>query len=154
MKEWLNKFGFNKSINSKLGMTTSKFLSDEAGEFESEVQLADTGYGQGKMLVNPLHMGAMYTAFINEGNMIMPYIEYKENVQSQEYFVKNAFSKEVANNVKNDLIQVIEDENGTAHAAKISGVTLAGKTGTAEIKKSKDDEEGTELRMVMCICCR
>lgn len=154
MKEWLNKFGFNKSINSKLGMTSSKFLNNETEEFESEIQLADTGYGQGKMLVNPLHMSAMYTAFINEGNMIMPYIEYKENTEAPEYFVKNAFSKEVADKIRDDLIQVIEDENGTAHTAKISGVTLAGKTGTAEIKKSKDDEEGTELRMVMCICCR
>ena len=46
---------------------------------------------------------------------------------------------------KEDLIQVVENPGGTGHSAKISGITLAGKTGTAEIKKSQDDTDGTEL---------
>lgn len=60
----LNKLGFNKSINSKLSMTASKFLNGD--DFESEVQIADTGYGQGRVLTNPLHMAAIYTAFVND----------------------------------------------------------------------------------------
>ena len=43
------------------------------------------------------------------------------------------------------MIQVVENPNGTAHSAKINDVVLAAKTGTAEIKDSKDDTEGTEL---------
>lgn len=39
---------------------------------------------------------------------------------------------------------VIHEEGGTANAAKISGIQLAGKTGTAEIKASQVDENGTE----------
>lgn len=143
MKTELNRLGFNKSIDSSLSMTSSKFLSGD--DFESEVQLADTGYGQGKMLVNPLHMASMYTAFTNGGNMLKPYIEYKENTGTNEYFVQAAFTKEAADIIKEDLVQVIEDEGGTAHNVKMSGVTLAGKTGTAEIKNSQDDEEGTEI---------
>ena len=77
--------------------------------------------------------------------MLLPYIEYKEDTSNPEYYVKNAFSKEAANTIKEDLIQVIEDEEGTGHVAKIKDVTLAGKTGTAEIKKTQDDEEGTEI---------
>jgi penicillin-binding protein len=34
----------------------------------------------------------------------------------------------------------VENEKGTAHDMKINGVTLAGKTGTAELKASKGDE--------------
>jgi len=124
-------------------MESSKFLNGD--NFESEIQLADTGYGQGKVLANPLHMAAMYTAFVNDGNMIKPYIEYKEDTTSPEYYVENAFIKEAADVVKEDLIQVIEDEHGTAHSAKIAGVLLAGKTGTAEIKKTQEDTEGTEI---------
>ena len=37
------------------------------------------------------------------------------------------------------------DENGTGHAIYRDNVILAGKTGTAEIKQSKDDTEGTEI---------
>ena len=44
-----------------------------------------------------------------------------------------------------DLIQVVENPNGTGHAAFTSGLTIAGKTGTAEIKASQDDTTGTEL---------
>ena len=89
-------------------MTSSKFLN--GNKFESEVQLADTGYGQGKVLVNSLHMAAMYTAFVNNGDMLMPYIEYKEDTNAKEYYVKNAFTKEAVDAIKEDLIQVIEDE--------------------------------------------
>ena len=86
----------------------------------------------------------MYTAFVNNGNMLTPYIEYKENAKAEVY-IENVFSKDATNTIKEDLIQVIENPNGTANSAKIEGVKLAGKTGTAEIKDKQDDETGTNL---------
>ena len=142
MSSELNKIGFNKSITFPQSMTSSTFATNDT--FASEVQLADTGYGQGKVLTNPIHMASMYTAFVNNGDMLTPYIEYKENAKAEVY-ISNAFSKEAANTIKEDLIQVIENPNGTAHSVKIDGVTLAGKTGTAEIKDNKEDETGTNL---------
>lgn len=142
LSEQLLKIGFGKEIPFVQYMTPSQFATNN--KFTSEIQLADTGYGQGKVLVNPLHMASMYSAFLNEGNMIKPYLEYS-NEQKSEYWIENAFSKEAADTIKEDLIQVIENSNGTAHAAKIDGMTLAGKTGTAEIKASQDDENGTEI---------
>lgn len=135
LKRELNRLGFNKSIDFVQPMTSSKFA--EGDNFESEVQLADTGYGQGKVLTNPLHMAAMYTAFVNDGNMIKPYIEFKEDTTNPEYYVKDAFTAEAANIIKEDLIQVIEDENGTAHNAKINGVTLARKNRNSRNKSLK-----------------
>lgn len=140
--EQLQKIGFNKDIPFEQNMSKSQFATDN--QFASEVQLADTGYGQGEVLVNPLHIASIYSAFVNDGNMIKPYIEYTSSPKS-EYWIENAFSKEAANTIKEDLIQVVENVNGTAHAAQIKGMTLAGKTGTAEIKASKDDDNGTEL---------
>lgn len=123
-------------------MTKSQYGNNS--KITSEAQLANTGYGQGEVLVNPLHMASIYSAFVNNGNMIKPYLEYKETL-SPEYWVTGAFSEEAANTVKEDLIQVVESPGGTGHSAKISGITLAGKTGTAEIKKSTTDTTGTEL---------
>lgn len=74
----------------------------------------------------------------------MPYLEYTEDIQPQMWKT-NVFSSEAAETVKEDLVQVIEDASGTGHNAYTEGVTLAGKTGTAEIKDSSDDETGTEL---------
>ena len=67
--------------------------------------------------------------------MVKPYLEVTENSKT-EYWVEGAFSKESANIIKDDLIQVVE--NGTATDMKVSGRTIAGKTGTAELKASKD----------------
>lgn len=137
-KQLLN-IGFDKSIDFPISMSTSQFA--ENNEFASEVQLADSGYGQGQVLVNPLHMASIYSAFVNDGNMIKPHIELSDNT---EYLVENAFSKDAAEEIIDDMIQVVENRNGTAHEAQISGVTIAGKTGTAELKSSKD-EDGEEL---------
>ncbi len=46
--------------------------------------------------------------------------------------------------ISNDLLQVVESPQGTAHSGKINGMPIAGKTGTAELKL-KQDEKGAEL---------
>ena len=135
--EGLNKLGFNEDISFEL--STSKSTYDTDGKIDDEVQLADSGYGQGQILVNPIHMASIYSAFVNNGNMIKPTIIYEENKQP-EYLKENAISEEAANTIKEDLIQVVENPNGTAHDAKIDGLTIGAKTGTAELKKSKDEE--------------
>lgn len=142
LKSQFEKLGFNKQIDLGLQTAPSQYANNNT--FSSEGAIADTGYGQSEVLVNPIHMASIYSAFVNDGNMIMPYIEYKEN-KNPEYLVKDAFSKDSANEIKQDLQQVVDDPAGTANSAKISGIKLAGKTGTAEIKKSKEDTEGTEI---------
>ena len=141
----LKNIGFGQQIEFPQTISKSSYSNSES--FTNETQLANSGYGQGEVLVNPIHMAMMYSAFVNEGNMIMPYLEYKENASSQtaKYYKENAFSKEAANEVRDGLIQVVENPSGTAHSAKIEEKTIAGKTGTAEIKQSKDDTEGTEI---------
>ena len=157
--EQLLNIGFDKEMDFPISMSTSQFGSNN--EFSSEISLADSGYGQGKILVNPLHIASVYSAFVNDGNMIKPYIEYaktntdlNENTaeskekstedSEQKYWIKNAFSKEAANEIRDDLIQVVENPNGTGYGARINGLTLAGKTGTAELKGAGEDE-GEEL---------
>lgn len=135
--EGLNKLGFNEDINFEIGTTKSTYDTD--GKITDEVQLADSGYGQGQILVNPIHMASIYSAFVNNGNMIKPTIIYEED-KKIEYLKENAISQEAANTIKEDLIQVVESPNGTAHDAKIEGVKIGAKTGTAELKASKDEK--------------
>jgi penicillin-binding protein len=51
---------------------------------------------------------------------------------------------ETANLISDDLVKVVTDPKGTAHAANMAKLPLAGKTGTAELKVSKG-EKGKEL---------
>lgn len=149
--EELKKLGFNESINEqiKFPLTVKKSQYSNSDKIDNEKKLADSGYGQGDVLVNPIHMASIYSAFANEGNMIKPYIEYKENAQA-EILKENVFSAEIANTIKDDLIQVVENPEGTAKDMQTAGVTIAGKTGTAELKTSQDDTEGGLLGWFDC----
>lgn len=140
-KDKLNSFGFADKIPFEYPLYNSQFSSNK--EFKSEVQLADSGYGQAEVLVNPVHLGALYTMFENNGDILNPTLIYS-GAHENKVWKSNAVSKEAANLVLQDLIQVVENPAGTGHAAFTSGLSIAGKTGTAELKTSQTDTTGTE----------
>lgn len=142
MEASLTKLGFGAQMPFEIKMQQSQYSNTEG--IETEIQLADSGYGQGEVLINPLHMACIYSAFCNEGNIIKPYLAYKQEAEG-EYWVEGAFSKEVAGTVLEGTKKVVNNQNGTGYAARRDDVMLAGKTGTAEIKVSKEDTSGTEL---------
>ena len=143
----LDKLGFNEQIDFPL--TLAKSIYSNSNTIETEGKLADSGFGQGNILVNPIHMASIYSSFANGGNMIKPYIEYKENAKG-EILKENVFSEDAANVIKNALIQVVENPEGTAKDMKTSGVTIAGKTGTAELKQDKNDTQSGTLGWFNC----
>ena len=142
MESSLTGLGFNEQLPFEIKMAESQYSNTEG--IETEIQLADSGYGQGQILVNPLHMACIYSAFCNEGNVIKPYLVY-QNEAEVEYWIPGAFSNETASRVLEGTKKVVNDSNGTGYAAHRDDILLAGKTGTAEIKTSKDDTSGTEL---------
>lgn len=142
LKDSLLKLGFKEEIPFEIAMSKSQYSNTET--IETEIQLADSGYGQGQILVNPLHMACIYTAFSNEGNIVNPYLVYRQEEKPQDW-ISNAFSENTTNLVLESLKKVVNDPHGTGFAAHMEDVLLAGKTGTAEIKVSKEDTFGTEL---------
>ena len=142
MKNSLLGLGFQEEMPFEVVMSKSQYSNTE--NIETEIQLADSGYGQGQILVNPLHMACLYTAFCNTGNVIKPYFVYSPDAEP-EYWIPNAFSENTTNLVLEGIKKVINDSHGTGYAARREDVLLAGKTGTAEIKASKEDTSGTEL---------
>ncbi len=135
--EGFQTFGFEESVPFQYPLTTSKIANDG---IRSEVQLADTAYGQAELLVNPLHLALMYTSFVNGGNIPKPLLLKEEDLG---IWKENIVSEEHANRVLSDLTQVIESPSGTGSNAKINGFKLAGKTGTTEYKSSQG-EQGKE----------
>ena len=107
-----------------------------------EIQIADSGYGQGQILMNPVQMASIYSAFVNNGDIMTPYIVQDTD---SKIWIENAFSETTAKEICEDLKGVINDPNGTAYAMNSSKYQLAGKTGTGEIKASQDDTTGTEI---------
>lgn len=138
----LESLWFNKRISFEINMEQSQFSN--TGSIETEIQLADSGYGQGQILVNPLHMACIYSAFCNSGNIIKPYLLYKRT-HDYKYWIEDVFCDETVNHVLKGMKGVVNNPDGTGYEAYFDDISLAGKTGTAEIKKSGDDKSDTEL---------
>ncbi len=142
MEESLLRLGFQEELPFEVKMQKSQFSNEE--HIETEVQLADSGYGQGQILINPLHMACIYSAFCNNGNVVKPVLVYNEHPEVS-YWIPQAFTGKAAGRVLEGLKKVVSDPHGTGYAARRKDIILAGKTGTAEIKASKEDNSGTEL---------
>lgn len=142
LEKSLEKLRFNKKVPFEISVSESQYANN--GSIETEIQLADSGYGQGQILTNPVHLASLYTGFVNEGNILKPYLCYNAK-KKPKIWIKHAYSKEHADIIKDALESVISSSYGTGHAAYMENVLLAGKTGTAEIKSSKEDINGTEL---------
>ena len=116
--------------------------ASQIGKMENDMLLADSGYGQGHIEMNILHLAATYTPFVNDGNLIKPILLSEE--EPNQVWVENIVSPEVAKGINSMLTKVVSDPHGTAHVAYRKDLPLAGKTGTAEIK-DKQGAKGREL---------
>ena len=142
-KDNLFKYYKNLKIGEKipfeLALNKSQYINKN--QKVSDQLIADSGYGQGQILMNPLQLASIYSAFVNNGSIYRPHLVE----QGEQMWIQRVFSDKTVKTIKEDLINVIADEKGTGHAIYRDNVILAGKTGTAEIKQSQSDTTGTEL---------
>ena len=150
MESYANRFGLGQPLPFDVPVSRSILKRQETTW--SKHLLASSAIGQGEVLVTPLQMAAMYTAFINQGDMVLPKII--KDIRSQEGEILEEFEREVwipsaipqkwVDTILPSLIGVVEDEGGTGRRLAIDGLTIAAKTGTAQ-KDNKDDEEKEEI---------
>ncbi len=152
-KEELIKGANNFGIGEKLPLDYPIAISQVANNsnIKSEVALADTGYGQGEVLMSPLQLALSYSAVVNDGNIMSPTLENFNEKVTSKVWKANAISNSNIKYLKDDLTAVIENPKGTGHEAKINGVNLAGKTGTAELKKDAKDTTAEENGWFICM---
>jgi penicillin-binding protein 3 len=144
----LKNYGFGEALPFEYPFYDSK-ISNEG--LNRDILLADTGYGQGELEMSPLHLALAYTPLLNEGNLLKPKLTLGVGQDITEVWHENVMSPEHAKIILDDLIAVIEDPQGTGKEAKIDGVTLAGKTGTAELKTDLGDSEGKENGLFVAV---
>lgn len=138
----LKAFGFTETLPVEYPMDASQISN--SGSFTSEAMLANSGYGQGEIAVNPLHLAVTYTAFVNGGNIVKPHLIKTGETTKPSYWKKGVISEGTAKTIYNDMVQVFSSPEGTAYKPIVDGTPpLAGKTGTAELK-DKQGEKGTE----------
>lgn len=137
----IKEFGIGEELTFEYPMTNSSISN--SGSLDSEILLADTGYGQGELMVTPLNMALAYSALANDGNIMNPRLVLTSDSPATVW-KESAIKSEYLPTLIEDFSAMVNDADGSAHSAQIDGFNIAAKTGTAEIKASQDDTTGTE----------
>lgn len=101
---------------------------------EDKVTLGWASVGQADLLVTPLSMAMVAQMIANDGILVEPSLTQEKMLNNQRAS-RRIISERAAYEVKKAMVEVVE--KGTGKAARIRGITVAGKTGTAEVKSGE-----------------
>jgi peptidoglycan glycosyltransferase len=137
LTDYARRFGIGST--PALDLPAARGQLSDSGSLNRPTLLADTSYGQGELLVSPLHMALVYAAIANGG--VMPTAHYATEVRDAEGHVirqiapgavGQVVSPSTARTLTTMLVGAVAGPGAFAFGAKIPGVDVAGKTGTAE----------------------
>ena len=137
----LKSFGIGEDLTFEYPMEETQISND--GQLNREILLADTGYGQGEVMVTPLHMALSYSTLANEGNIMQPRLVISENSEAKVW-KEGLISQNNLPILVDAFTASVNDAGATLPDGAVPGHRVAGKSGTAEIKSSQEDTNGTE----------
>lgn len=127
-------FGIGADLRIPLQVTASSYPSEV-----DDAQLALASIGQGKVSVTPLAMAMVGAAIANGGVIMEPYLVESvvsaDLVEQDRTFPKEfsrATTPEVAAQIRDLMLDVVDRPYGTAHGISRGDGSIAAKTGTAE----------------------
>jgi peptidoglycan glycosyltransferase len=132
IREEAVKYGFNASFTMPLASTPSSYpraLDDP--------QTALTGFGQGQVTATPLQMAMVSAGIANEGVVMNPRMVDQvigADLSVQQTFDDTEFGRALDADLAGEMLtmMVANVSDGAAAGARIDGVDVGGKTGTAE----------------------
>jgi penicillin-binding protein 2 len=145
-KNYMNKFGLGHRIGVDLPSEDGGNIPDTLA-YDKEYHgswnsctMVTLGIGQDKMLVTPLQMANAMCIVANKGSFYIPHFVTKVEGNSSDdtvlnkYFVKHEVLTHISDADYETVISGMQDvtEVGTARLARIDGLNMCAKTGTAE----------------------
>lgn len=144
--DWSQRFGFGRKTGITLededpgNLPTNEYMKRVHKRRLAEGDVANLSIGQGDLLVTPIQMAQAYASIANGGTLLA--VRLVQQIQNVENRVVGAYpprakselgiSEATHQTIKEAMIHVVNGGGGTAHRAAVPGVTVAGKTGTAQ----------------------
>jgi peptidoglycan glycosyltransferase len=135
INEYASRFGFGDDITIPLKVTPSVYPFEAIGDDVAKLMLSS--FGQSDVRVTPLQIAMMSAAIANDGVLMQPNLV--ESIIAPDLTELKSFQPEVYNTpitadtaTKLTQMMVAGVNDGAASNARINGVDVAGKTGTAE----------------------
>lgn len=133
-EDTFNKFGLGEKPNIGIPIRAGTLAAKER---RNKSQLAESSFGQGDTLISPFQMALACAAIANKGTIMKPYMvkeirkpQGKSISVTESSLWLTATNPAVAEQIAQGMIAATNW--GTASAAAIQGIQVAGKTGTAE----------------------
>ena len=150
ISSFLSKFGFGSTsgidlFNEKQSvLPTRNWKLGNIGEAWFVGDTINLGIGQGYITSTPLQLAVSLSAIANKGKIFKPklIINDRTGTQEPELLMEVQIENDSHwNIIEKSMVSVIQSWNGTAHNLyDKNGITIAGKTGTAQIKSLTDQE--------------
>jgi penicillin-binding protein 2 len=144
-KQYMNSFGLGVKLGVDLPSEDRGFIADTSfynrlyNRSWSSCTNVFLGIGQGEMQATPLQMANMMCIIANKGYYYTPHFVKSLEAQTEEDTVLNAFkNRHQVTNIPSEIYDIVQlamqdvTESGTGRVAKIEGISVASKTGTAE----------------------
>ncbi len=131
----MTKFGVGSATGIDLEGENPGDLRKPGDTYWSDSDLATHSFGQG-LLVTPLQMLCYANTIANGGQMMQPHVRLDtvadgKIIESIPTSIRNPISAKTAKEMTDIMVRVVNE--GEGKDARVSGYTIAGKTGTAQI---------------------
>jgi peptidoglycan glycosyltransferase len=135
-KDYAGRFMLGREIPFELPVATSQLANNPT--VIDRVLLANSGFGQGELLLTPLHLALIAATVANDGVMPRPHLLAEVRAldgtvlrRYQPESLSTPITPQTAHQVRDIMVVAVAD--GYARPAAIQGVAVAGKTGTAQL---------------------
>jgi len=138
----LAQYAFDLGLGRKTGIElegestgivpTTKWKRTATGQEWYKGETLNTAIGQGYLSVTPLQMARLMSAIVNGGKLYKPYLirRYGDDTEPENIL---RIRQEYLQMIKDALVGVVEEKNGTGYLARSEIVSIGGKTGTTQV---------------------